>query len=102
MGLGYMEIVPSNEQPKRRVNQIIERTGLSADYINEYNSMVSRLAAFSLENVKEDILQHGIRIKSYQEHFPEDQFENVITDQNRETAEQLNQIAKDFNQKLEI
>lgn len=82
----------------KEMPQIIEITGISGDYSNEYVVSFAYLETGGTDKVAETFRKYPI--KKYGERFPSDIFDNVVTDQNREAVSRLDQIADTANTKF--
>lgn len=82
----------------RRVPQIQEETGVSADYLNEYFPKCIALELRGINKVAELFRESPIR--RYRERFPEDVYDNVVNGKNERRVSRLDEIAEDFNKRM--
>lgn len=75
--------------------QVWEATGVSQDYFNEYVGFKWYHDARSLEKIAEKVRERPV--KKYEERFPPRAYEEVITDQNRQRVQQLDELADYVN-----
>lgn len=87
----------SRDKPqKREIPQLILETGLSADYGNEFIILVNlKLGFLSLEEIAEKIRKDPI--KKYSERYSIEEYDNLITDQNRDRIKRLDEIVDVIN-----
>ncbi len=75
----------------------IEKTGISADYINEY---VGKAMIFELNGIEKMLNNFKeYPIKKYTERFSSNDYCDVITKENKERVEELNRLAEICNSK---
>ena len=82
---------------KPEVPQINKKTGVSADYWNEYN------AKYFYYNKWKDSIAKGINeypIKTYIERFPEKTYKNIITSKNKNRVQELDNLAEIVNKEF--
>ncbi|MFW6026030.1 MAG: hypothetical protein ACOCRX_06775 [Candidatus Woesearchaeota archaeon] len=82
---------------KPKVPQINKRTGISADYWNEYN------AKYFYYKKGKDSIAKGVTeypIKTYVERFPEKTYKNVITSKNKSKVQKLDSLAEIVNREF--
>ena len=80
---------------KQEVPQINPETGISVDYINEFTSLSLSIQYKSKDKFLSDV--KNIIPRKYTEIFNEDEYENVITEENEEKITQLDEIVDEFN-----
>ena len=93
----------------RDVPQIIQKTGISSDYFEEYGTKAVALAwdnasiSMGLPADRKERLAElfkGYPIKKYREHFPPTEFRGVVNDDNRAAVSRLDEIAGEANSKF--
>jgi hypothetical protein len=82
----------------RRVPQLQEETGISADYLNEYFPKCITLELRGINKVAE--LVRVSPIKKYRERFPENVYDNVVNGENERRVSRLDEIAEDVNKRM--
>ena len=85
------------EAPKKEIGQIIKRSGLSGDYLNEFTPIINFLtngeedyagwARWTIENP----------IKKYRERYAEENYSNVVTEKNFQVIRNLDNIVELLN-----
>jgi len=80
---------------KREVPQLCEKTGISQDYWNQINALVShyKMTRGGAERVKEFLINRKspFYIERYEDVYLG--YDNVINDKNRESVKRLNELA---------
>lgn len=76
------------------VPQIVDKTGVSADYWNEYFASTIRLER-GLFYVAESFREYPV--KKYEQRFSPEKYENVITPENRARVTRLNELSDMVN-----
>ena len=87
---------------KREVPQIYAKTGISQDYWNMINSIVShyKMTRGGIERVKEFLIERGkpFEMKKYEDVYSG--YDNVVNDKNREGVKRLDELAVLMNETL--
>jgi hypothetical protein len=78
----------------KQMPQISEKTGISLDYVNEF-SVVGFIELSMLDDAVKHVRSHPI--KKYEERYPPDKYENVITEHNKERIRQLDAVVDRLN-----
>ncbi len=86
-------------EPKEAIPQIVGRTGISADYLNEILFWLAVKPKKVPENISNLLRTYGVVMRRYEERFHAEKYADVVTDKNRERVAQLNAIADDINTK---
>lgn len=87
-------------EDKQPVPQIVEQTGVTADYLNEILFWLAETPKKVPERVQLLLeTRNGKVMRRYEERFSPEKYLEVVTDKNRECVAQLNAIADDVNQK---
>jgi len=87
------------DQNRYEVGQISQETGVSGDYINEFQLIAWMKAGVSTyeEWIQYQRDKSNIILK-YRERYPENEFINVVTEKNRANIEELDQIVDKLNE----
>lgn len=101
-----METPPNFEQ-KKSVPQIVEATGVSMDYMNEYTVLLNYIQLFykntydeaQLKEAVEAYLDEG-RPQTYTDRYPDDTYANVVHDENKDAVAAINRITTQFRDTL--
>lgn len=87
-------------EDKQPVPQIVEQTGVAADYLNEILFWLAETPKKVPERVQLLLeTRNGKVMRRYEERFSPEKYLEVVTDKNRERVAQLDAIAADVNQK---
>ena len=81
-----------------KVPQIVPETGVSADYWNEYMGIQALIEGEGFPALAESFREYPV--KRYQERYPADKYEEVVTEQNRERVSRLDELASLANEKF--
>lgn len=84
---------------KESVPQIVEKTGVSADYLNEILFWLATKPKNAATNIFNLLKTYGAVMRRYEERFPAEKFKSVVNEKNRDRIAQLNAIADDINEK---
>ncbi len=85
------------EQGPQEVPQIVEETGVSADYSNEFNWAFMSDEEYFAEDAKDKAKARGKLLPRYEERFPTDEYPGATTDKNRKAVAAINAIADEVN-----
>lgn len=77
-----------------KVPQIVDETGVSADYWNEYFAKTIRLER-GLPDVAEGFREYPV--KKYEQRFSPKKYEDVVTPQNEKRVSRLNELSDIVN-----
>lgn len=76
----------------------IQETGVSADYFNEY---AHRIISFDIGGIGRVAISFQENpVKKYEERFSSNKYTDIITDTNRDSVKQLDDIAMEANQRF--
>ena len=77
-----------------KVPRIVGKTGVSTNYWNEYSARTSCLD-WGLSSVAESFREFPV--KKYEQRFPPEKYEDVVTAQNRAGVNRLNELSDIVN-----
>ncbi|MFT4244339.1 MAG: hypothetical protein ACMXYB_02690 [Candidatus Woesearchaeota archaeon] len=84
----------SNIQPSK--------TGVTQNFVNEFAGAIQFVELYTYDKITfETFINEILQLKEYQERYPLNKFDNVITHENSELIEQPNSIIKSINSILE-
>jgi hypothetical protein len=83
-----------NEQIKYEMPQVNSETGVSADYSNE----ITPIRNSFMKGDREQIIKRIKNIKKYQERYPVNLYNNVITEKNKDAIGRLSHLADQMHQ----
>ena len=84
------------------------KSGLDKDFLNEISALYLAFESFELGNFSAEKAyklitdtihksKGGVLINTYEARYPDNKFEGVITEANRENVEKLNELVKNCN-----
>jgi len=88
------------------LEQIVEETGLSSDYMNEFTwalilARTPRRIEFLQRARDRQKRNNGHLLYLYEERFPADKFSQVVTEENRPRIEQIDALARAVNEAID-
>lgn len=96
-----IQITYTNEKDKMeksQVPQITPNTGVSGDYSNELMMLLNVVESYKKSG--KDIFYKIKPLKKYEERYPSDKYQNIITDQNRVTVKKIDDLTDKINNML--
>jgi len=88
----------NNPDNRREVPQISPETGVSNDYSNQFNGLVSAFLAKGMDFVKKLLKSIPFHMQKYEEVYSE--YKNIINDKNRDKIKRLDELAIAMNEIL--
>ena len=89
---------PHAEQEKQQVPHLDPESHVSQDYINAVSTSLALLNVNGLESVQR-ALERGMvkQLPTYEERYPDSEYEDVVNDTNRENVARINCLVSDIN-----
>lgn len=78
------------EAVKAEMPQMNERTGVSKDFINQFSYLITLYGYKGIPMIQEHLRKRPFRARKYTDVYAN--FDNVITDKNRETVARLDEL----------
>lgn len=82
----------------KEVPQINSETGISQDYSNQLNAIVTFLKSRGMDFLKNILKDNPFHMKKYEEFYFE--YKNVVNDKNRESVKKLDELVVQMNEIL--
>ena len=84
---------------KRDLSQVQpSKTGVTQDFINEFAGVIQFVELYQSKKISfEQFSKRILLLKTYQERYPEDKYNNVITTENSQLVKELDNLVHQIN-----